>query len=527
MAPTQSATLSTSNTPNEDAGECEQDTRERVFNMFMIGRFKVKRVEKARELLATLRAHRRPAEVLEVLTNSKNGLAQVKALFALVSDEEEMHAHALPALDKLFSPLYAHSSALSPRQVQRVAESILVRTGSFWRSLMAMLMDKKLCDREMYVCALALRRMAMWTSDRERAERFLDAENISGYVDRMRVSGSTSTARIASTVEIGFDDDRHGGRHDNDVGLNDIELLPTVDELLAKPAPYLPRNWASSTSYDDDDDAGENAGEAFTRHYERQFRLLREDMISDLREQVQRSFWAETDEKWRAGARIDGLHVVGTACDYLYRRHERPWSLVLERATGFEALAHIREGKRPNEGFERRREWLEINEDAIIRDERLVALIAGDDVIAVGIAVRDPALLAKARPQVLVRLEGALVLENMDRLARATIKLVQAYDTPMFAYLPILAGLQGATEMPLYREILNGRRGTSDSVALKACAELIKPDVDVGPTIRAGSSQKIVLDESQAEALRSALTSTLSLVQGPPGASIGAHSRPR
>ena len=72
-----------------------------------------------------------------------------------------------------------------------------------------------------------------------------------------------------------------GGRHSNDhINFREISIVPTMDELLTGEMPFLPR----APGQDDGRDRGFLDGDPETQLLDRHFRLLREDLISTVRE---------------------------------------------------------------------------------------------------------------------------------------------------------------------------------------------------------------------------------------------------
>ena len=87
------------------------------------------------------------------------------------------------------------------------------------------------------------------------------------------ILGIGMTNEIHESESLGVEDIRirAGGRHDNDhTDFRSIRVMPTIEELSCKELPYLPHNRVM-------DEAGA---------LERQFRLLREDMVGSARREL-------------------------------------------------------------------------------------------------------------------------------------------------------------------------------------------------------------------------------------------------
>ena len=96
-----------------------------------------------------------------------------------------------------------------------------------------------------------------------------------------------------------------GGRHDNDfVDIHKIAILPSPDELAAKD-PFLRR----AVEVHENDTGQAN----LALYTDNQFRLLREDMLRDLREEIQSAI---TSKKGRSrGLCIKHLSIADVLCD--------------------------------------------------------------------------------------------------------------------------------------------------------------------------------------------------------------------
>ncbi|KAF8550859.1 hypothetical protein OG21DRAFT_1499504 [Imleria badia] len=91
-----------------------------------------------------------------------------------------------------------------------------------------------------------------------------------------------------------------GGRHDNDFAdFCDIAILPTADEILCRKPPFL------RTASDDELDTSETPAKVYL---DNTFRMLREDMLFDIRQEVQAAL--QKDGKHR-GLRVNSVSMVG------------------------------------------------------------------------------------------------------------------------------------------------------------------------------------------------------------------------
>lgn len=310
-------------------------------------------------------------------------------------------------------------------------------------------------------------------------------------------------AHIARTLSANstVDEQGPGGRHDNDFAeIRNISILPTPDELLSKD-PYLPRV--------SDLENRLRLPEGLAIHIDAQFRLLREDMLRDLREEIK----ASSDPK--AGRRkpliIQNLSLAGVHCD-----EHKPWAVQFYRFPDLPQLA--------NKQGAARKQFL-IKNNGFLKHESLACLMVDEDVVTLATIVRDEDMLTQKPPIINLQFPSSAVENALLRIkmAKNNVKLVQL-STALFAYEPVLKQLQEMKELSLEAEIIKWQEGNS----------VPSPNYDIGRQMRnlvkdLGNNYSLDLqdrlqlpsptrlDESQAVCLRSGLTQSLTLIQGPPG----------
>lgn len=232
--------------------------------------------------------------------------------------------------------------------------------------------------------------------------------------------------RLTSSGQSGSSHDEYGpgGRHDNDfTNFREIAIVPTADEVQSNQPAFI----RPSTLFDEDDTDKVRKATYLDNH----FRLLREDMLYELREDLE----ADKKRKNRTVV-IKDLKVF----DF----HHRPqgyqpenskgglrWGVVLECRNEFGPLRGIR-------GRDKRKEWLEKHKN-VLRHQSMACLFVGTELIALATIERDEALLSLQPPRVVVHIEGqASIVRVLLKLKMAVnIKLVQI-NTALFAYQPVL-----------------------------------------------------------------------------------------
>ena len=120
-----------------------------------------------------------------------------------------------------------------------------------------------------------------------------------------------------------------GGRHDNDfTDFREIAILPTADEILSEEEPFLRR----AETIDDP----ENTEKRLVTHLDNQFRLLRDDMLVEMRDEIQIIFGKKKGK--HRGLIINGLTVLDLVFGDPQKRH--PWGMRLQATTDLQHLFH-------------------------------------------------------------------------------------------------------------------------------------------------------------------------------------------
>lgn len=296
-----------------------------------------------------------------------------------------------------------------------------------------------------------------------------------------------------------------GGRHDNDFPcFRDIAILPTADEILSTQPPFI-----RPASVLDDPEASDTR---VADYLDNTFRMLREDMIYDMREELQIAM------KKKPG-RHRGLHIRGLSMVDVYTGSQdrgSRWGLVLQCHHDFPQLQGIKE-------VDDRKKFLSDDPAGfkILRNQSLACLIADEDIVSFGTVLRVGDLLAERPPLIVLQLDGeASTSKALLRLSTAKqIQLLQI-DTALFAFEPVLKALKNMRLVPLSEELLFWNDGQT----------LQSPDTRVDQVVRALSrdpsmdlqsiltmSKSVQLDKSQAESLLAGLRQRVALIQGPPG----------
>lgn len=306
-----------------------------------------------------------------------------------------------------------------------------------------------------------------------------------------------------------------GGRHDNDSDVfRNIAIYPTTDEFLSTQQPFYRTALEVAESPLDRRPA---------IHLDNQFRLLREDMLAELREDLQVAMDAKKARK--SSFTIGKLQPVGLslADENPYGKGPRykPCTLLVQCYHGLEFLSKMEPQKL--------KKFLKDN-PAFLKHQSFGALTRGKEVIAFAFVDRDRSnevLLYQSPPVVCLQFADpsnfkrallALKLPNAQEVVQFTL-----VNTPVFAYEPVLAGLQAISELPL-QDLLINPSGASLAFGgvpkLEAFVSTLKSTRSKMITEKGEAvciEKSITVDLAQLDSILHALTQPITLIQGPPG----------
>jgi hypothetical protein len=174
-----------------------------------------------------------------------------------------------------------------------------------------------------------------------------------------------------------------------------------------------------------------------------------------------------------------------------------------------------------------RKKWLK-DQPSFLRHQAFGVLCRGEELLRFGFVDRDIDKLSQLPPVVSLQfvdedgLLRALLALNLPNRESVQFILV---DTPVFAYEPVLRGLQRISDLPLLALLVHPPAiADSDFQVprklgplvgrLEAGAKSLGPNGVVRLTT---TTRKVEIDDSQLAALLLALKSPVSLIQGPPG----------
>ncbi|EGO56093.1 hypothetical protein NEUTE1DRAFT_146869 [Neurospora tetrasperma FGSC 2508] len=296
-----------------------------------------------------------------------------------------------------------------------------------------------------------------------------------------------------------------GGRHDNDfASFRDILIYPTEDEFLSTHQPFY------RTAKEVADAPAETRAAV---HLDNQFRLLREDMLAELREDLQVTVGKKKGT--RQSLVLSDLSPVGLDFGDEDRGRYKKCCLLLRCHQGLQFLENLEE--------QDRRKFLR-NNPSFLRHQSFGALSRGKDVIGFAFLDRDVDYLTKWPPIIPLQFTDSRSLGRTLLALRLTNPACIQFtpvDTPVFAYEPVLRGLQATTELPLQEFLVNPTTKNLDFEQVLELQDFIETATAIYSNMSDNGSASlggdVRVDKSQLDSLIHALTRPISLIQGPPG----------
>ncbi|KAL4079908.1 P-loop containing nucleoside triphosphate hydrolase protein [Scleroderma yunnanense] len=318
-----------------------------------------------------------------------------------------------------------------------------------------------------------------------------------GYLIK-HILGATSAASVAEGSEA------PGGRHDNDFAdFRKIAIIPTADELLSQKRPAL-----RPASLLDDPDGKETR---VADYLDIMFRLLREDMMHELKEEVDIAL--KKKQGRHRGLVISGMKLISAYASP--DKQNTHWGIMLQCYADLPIFKDVKDDDRKTFLTEDHRG------SKLLRHQSLACIVADNTILSLGVIHRDEELLARKPPVVVLQIEGQISTSKalLQLKVAKYIRLIQI-DVALFAFEPVLKALQKINIMPLSEEILLWEEGVSTISPVVTIPEIASqlgryPSMDLQGLLRTPKSIK--LDASQAQSLLAGLNQRVSLIQGPPG----------
>ncbi|KAF8065347.1 P-loop containing nucleoside triphosphate hydrolase protein [Lyophyllum atratum] len=483
----------------------------RLLETVLNGKIKLETGAICKQFLEAIYSNPDPPMCVERLIESPHGLSSIRAAISTDTSIDGLNDHAVKFLSCLQAPAI---KTLCGGQVLIRVLNFISGSPTFWTAFIKAFKDRKLKEAGEKCFAWVLLSLISIPTDTISPHLDLanDVESLlinSSYVDvrnlGQKIKHTISVSSSSPSTSSGEGDDiTAGGRHDNDFAeFRSIAILPTADELASAEAPFLRLSAAL------DDPRTEDGRVAL--YLDNQFRLLREDMIYEMREELQIALNQQKGKKHR-GFVVEGLRFHD--CDVGDQSRWTKWSLVMQCKEMFAELHKVKPAKR--------KDWLK-DHPRFLKHQSLTSLIVDGEVLAFPSVRREEDLLVKEKPLIILELEGEVAMQKLllRMKSAGNVKLIQI-DVAVFAYEPILNALKSMKVLPLSDELLFWKEGSAPGQLmlpprLKGLVDKMKVQggADVGTLL--GLKKKIILDPAQEKSLLAGLTQNLAIIQGPPG----------
>lgn len=501
------------------ASNIRQTRLKTVFKAIVLGKRQVNNSHDAQIFLEAVRSQEPPSACAEMIVSHPAGLDAVRNSVRSNLSEPFIVSHVLPFLEYLSDP---GIKSLADGELLAQLLVVIASPPTLWKALVKLFNDHQLPPDRVHTFAwLALELVSL----PQKVEVDVLEEVRAIVEDKGLLKAQDHTARelgyriekvlqLRSSFKPSTQANGPGGRHDNDSDVfRNIAIYPTTDEFLSTQQPFYRTAFEVAESPLDRRPA---------IHLDNQFRLLREDMLAELREDLHVAMDAKKARK--SSFTIGKLQPVALslADENPHGKGPRfkPCTLLVQCYHGLEFLNKMEP--------EKLKKFLKDN-PAFLKHQSFGALTRGKEVIAFAFVDRDRnnELLHQSPPIVCLQFSDpsnfkrallALKLPNAQEAVQFTL-----VGTPVFAYEPVLAGLQAISELPLQDLLINpsgaslafgGVPGLQTFVsALKSArSKMITEKGEAVPI-----EKSVTVDLAQLDSILHALTKPITLIQGPPG----------
>ncbi|KAK3493497.1 P-loop containing nucleoside triphosphate hydrolase protein [Neurospora crassa] len=502
------------------ASTVRQTRLKTIFKAIVLGERKVNSSHDAQLFLEAVRSQEPPSACVEMIVSHPAGLDAVRNSVRSNLSESFILSHTLPFLEFLSDP---GIKSMADGELLAQLLIVIANPPTLWKVLVKLFNGHQMPPDKVRTFAwLALELLSLpLHADVDVLEEVQAIVEEKSLLKAQDHSARELGYRLEKVLQLRSSSkpsvqaaNGPGGRHDNDCDVfRKITIYPTTDEFLSNQQPFYRTAFEVAESPLDRRPA---------IHLDNQFRLLREDMLAELRDDLQAAM--DTKKTKKSSLTIGKLQPVALDLTDINPSGKglkfKPCTLLVRCYHGLGFLNKM--------DPETLKKYLREN-PRFLKHQSFGALTRGKEVIAFAFIDRDrnnellfesPPIvcLQFADPSSLKRALLALKMPNSQDVVQFTL-----VDTPVFAYEPVLAGLQAITELPL-QDLLINPSGASLAFAgipkLQTFVSALKSArsrmvMGEGEAVRIEES--ITVDLAQLESILHALTKPITLIQGPPG----------
>ena len=478
------------------------------FPLFLRGKRKVDSVLDGQHFFEAVCLQDSASTCTEHIISSNEGLTAIHDAFRRNLGAEYIQTYAVRFL--LFFSEPAVKSLNGGSFLHKILHEI-VEPRTFWDALLGHFENNALDERSIEALAwLCLELLSSPTSPAEEVvERVRKVSQDSRFVKSQSQQTRGYGYKLEKLLRL-LDKNGHagepggpGGRHDNDhEDFREIAIYPTRDELLYTEMPYyrLASEVAETPMVD-----------RARAHLENQFRLLREDMLGELRNDIQLALGIK--KRGRRTATVLGK-LSFDAIDFQTRSNaDGRVSLLLQCEKGLESFSRL--------SAKDKKSFLASNASSkFLKHQSFGAFCCDKELLAFGFIFRsrdDTNLLMKI-PVVEIQ------MPDVDALRKVLESLLQGrpldfalVDTAVFAYEPVLTRLKSIKELPLDTCLLNPSSAGEIEFQPKPEIQCLIEKLKLGLGKTGCSIGKHPVDKDQLQSIIDALSRSVSAILGPPG----------
>ncbi|KAI0020648.1 P-loop containing nucleoside triphosphate hydrolase protein [Xylariomycetidae sp. FL0641] len=479
------------------------------------GKRSITKPDDARLLFEAVQAHEFPALCVETLATTAEGLTAIRTSVRLDVSVAFIEDHTLGFISVLSKP---ELKALAGGRILREILDSLVTPRTFWDAWLKAVLDGQTGERGTQLLAWTLHEIITSSSDPD-SSFIADGKTLleKGKLQKAESHEARTLAhKIEKAIRLKTGDRQSsssdseyspGGRHDNDFeDFRQIATYPTPDELLSTEKPfYRPAGEVF----------GLDAAERPMVHLDNQYRLLREDMLGELREDLQVALGKK--KAHRSPIVLSSLGLVEV--DRIGAPRGNSCLVSVRCRTGLERLRKL--------SPEKKKKFLEKNPN-FLKHQAFGAFFQAEKLCGFAFVDRNEQRLAEEPPVVCLQFvdsralgKALLAFSGSENLRFVLI------NTPVFAYTPVLNELKCMESLPLHEVLLHGKPTHEESNprdspwGMRKLMEWLLNWLNSGVMHeKIGGSLRATLpkmDKSQLDSLAYALKSVVSLIQGPPG----------
>ncbi|KAI1379383.1 P-loop containing nucleoside triphosphate hydrolase protein [Hypoxylon crocopeplum] len=499
--------------PRQSRSNHDQDTNSRsrqldnFFYKIIEGKWRILKPQDASKFLESIVNRTDKPDCIERLASSKSGQDALHKSLTLNSSTPFINTHVSNLLQFLADP-----------SLKRVCDGelltqvlwVMVDPPLFWNNLVRNIKDRQLEAQAVEGFAWLLLQLVLLppsqsSSFRRNAESLIQ-DGVLKKSSSLKTEGLLQKIRaIVQPSQPGANPDLvtdfgPGGRHDNDfVNFHDISVLPTRAELQSTDRPYYMQASAVVET---------PITNRTHVHLDNQYRLLREDMLAEIREDLKRATTGSGKPTWRNMVVKD---LTLEELDKQAMTNDRPCTLVLKCADDIL--------KMKGASIEKRKKELK-KTPAFMRHQSFGCLMKNGTLLAFVTLDRNEDKLSLDPPQLCLQVIGADMLgEALLALRSGTVDFLPA-STPIFAYEPILERLKRTTDIELEHDILvHSETPMESSLQPVTVIDALEASSAVQSDLQQllQTAKPVNLDPSQVIALIHGLKYQTCQIQGPPG----------